>query len=36
MSNLRQLFRRPEFIWWFACGLLAIVIVLLLAKRLYA
>lgn len=31
---MKEFFRKPEALWWLASGLLAIVIVLLLARRL--
>lgn len=31
---MNNMFKKPEMLWWLACGLLAVVIVLLLARRL--
>jgi hypothetical protein len=34
MTEVKGFFRRPETFWWMGIGLLAILIVLLLARRL--
>lgn len=31
---MQNIFKKTEMVWWLACGLLAVVIVLLLARRL--
>ncbi len=35
MSNVKKFLKAPQSLWWLAVGGLAIVIVLLIARRLY-
>lgn len=35
MSGMQKFLRSPQALWWLAVGALAIVIVLLIARRLY-
>lgn len=35
MAGMKNFLRTPQALWWLAVGALAIVIVLLIARRLY-
>jgi hypothetical protein len=35
MTGMKKSLRAPQSLWWLAVGVLAIVIVLLIARRLY-